>query len=71
MKINQFGTQSVNPYQKIMISKRCKKLLHSLKIKLKFHHRLKKCNMHPTQSLVHDRKKLRSLKRKLKTGHTK
>lgn len=70
MKINQFGTQSVNPYQKNYDKQAVQKLPHSLKIKLKFHHRLKKCNMHPTQSLVHDRKIAR-LKRKLKTGHTK
>lgn len=71
MKINQFGTQSVNPYQKNYDKQAVQKTAAQPQDKLKFHHRLKKCNMHPTQSLVHDRKKLRSLKRKLKTGHTK
>ncbi len=63
MKINQYGTQSVNPYQKITKSKPYKKRLQSRRTKWKFLLMQKSFKMRQMRSLKHVRKKSLSLKR--------
>lgn len=71
MKINQFGTQSVNPYQKNYDKQAVQKTAAQPQDKIEISSQAKEMQ-HASDAVTGSRQeKLRSLKRKLKTGHTK
>lgn len=63
MKINQYGTQSVNPYQKNYEKQAVQKEAAKPKDKVKFLLMQKSFKMRQMRSLKHVRKKSLSLKR--------
>lgn len=71
MKINQFGTQSVNPYQKNYEKQAVQKTAAQPKDKIEISSQAKELQNASDAVTGSRQEKLSSLKRKLKTGHTK